>query len=361
MNTISRRKILMISFAIAGLVAFYFLREVMLPFVIGLFMAYACNPIIEWMQRYLRTRALSIVAFFLLVLVAIGGISLTIYQVISSEVVRFRSAINNLMQANTERFDQLTAYLMDWVENVYSKEDMEAIANSETLKETLSSLAPYVESFFAGSSESSGISTTAMLIGGLGYFIYLIFDYRRLTDSWKPYLEGKNVSDFISVLSEAEADFMRYFRQRLKLVSILTVFYALVFWLIEIPGGILLGVIVGVLGFIPYLQYLGLIPLFLGCAVLSIETNNNMLIYLGIVIGTFVIASVIEELILVPILMKESTQMSASIIILSFTVWGYVFGLLGLLIALPLTTLLLAWVKRVYLDKAQESLLHETT
>ncbi|MFT6183939.1 MAG: putative PurR-regulated permease PerM [Flavobacteriales bacterium] len=94
------------------------------------------------------------------------------------------------------------------------------------------------------------------------------------------------------------------------------------------------------------MQYLALIPLLLGCLVLSIENPHSFLFYFGIVLGVFVLASIVEELLLTPLIMEKHIGMNPVIMVLALAVWGYVLGTPGLLIGIPLTSLFIIYVKR---------------
>lgn len=84
------------------------------------------------------------------------------------------------------------------------------------------------------------------------------------------------------------------------------------------------------------------------------ETQNNIFIYFGIVLGIFMLASILEEMLLVPKIMEANNGMNPVIMILAVSIWAYVLGLLGVLIAVPLTSLIITYVKRFIFENISE-------
>ena len=118
----------------------------------------------------------------------------------------------------------------------------------------------------------------------------------------------------------------------------------------DLPGFILITIFILILSYIPYIQYIMLVPVAIACLPLSIEGNHGYLFYYGIATGTFVIASLIEELVLIPLIMEKNMGMNPAIMVLALSVWGYALGIPGLLLAIPLTSLILIYVKRYFLE-----------
>jgi predicted PurR-regulated permease PerM len=122
------------------------------------------------------------------------------------------------------------------------------------------------------------------------------------------------------------------------------------------PGMILITLLIVLLSYIPYLQYLALIPLAVGCLVLSVENEQSFLLLFGIVVGVFVSASLIEELVLTPWIMEKNIGMNPVIMVLALSVWGYLLGLPGTLIGIPMTSLLIIYIKRHIIPSYKEVL-----
>ncbi len=147
---------------------------------------------------------------------------------------------------------------------------------------------------------------------------------------------------------------MKYLKLRTKIVLLSSIVYIAAFIILDIPGMILITFFIIILSYIPYLQYLALIPLAIGCIVLSIENSQSFLLFFGIVSGVFVFVSVLEEIILNPQIMEKNIGMNPVIMVLSLSVWGHLLGLPGLLIGIPLTSLFIIYIKRYILPSYEK-------
>ena len=120
------------------------------------------------------------------------------------------------------------------------------------------------------------------------------------------------------------------------------------------PGTIIISLLIIILSYISYLQYLALIPLSISCMVLSVENSQSFLFYFSIVIGVFIVASIIEEWLLKPRIMKDNTGINPVIITLALSIWTYLLGMPGGLIAIPMTGLMIILFKQYFLKPYEE-------
>lgn len=109
------------------------------------------------------------------------------------------------------------------------------------------------------------------------------------------------------------------------------------------------------MNYIPYLQNLGLIPVLLSAGLMSLETGQPYWIPLVIVIAIFIAVQVLEDAVLVPVFMKEVTGMNPALMLLSIAIWGSLMGILGMIIALPFTSLIITYYKRYVVKDIAES------
>jgi predicted PurR-regulated permease PerM len=111
-----------------------------------------------------------------------------------------------------------------------------------------------------------------------------------------------------------------------------------------------LGMFIGLLNMVPYLQTLGLIPCVLLALVKSVETGQNFWLLMLMVLAVFAVVQIIQDGFLTPKIMGKVTGLNAAIILLSLSIWGSLLGMLGMIIALPLTTLLLSYYQRYVIN-----------
>jgi predicted PurR-regulated permease PerM len=110
--------------------------------------------------------------------------------------------------------------------------------------------------------------------------------------------------------------------------------------------GIALGLFVGLLNMVPYLQTIGLLPSAFFALMYSLQTGTSFWVMMGLVLLVFAVVQLIQDMILVPRIMGDVTGMNPAVILLSLSIWGKLLGILGLIVALPFTFLLLAYYQR---------------
>jgi predicted PurR-regulated permease PerM len=144
----------------------------------------------------------------------------------------------------------------------------------------------------------------------------------------------------------------RYFRGQIMISGVLCIVFAAGFFVIGLPLGILLGILLGAMSLVPYLQVLGAIPAVIVAAIHALETGQSFWLVLGLTGLVFVAAQIVQDVILVPRIMGKAMGLSPAVMLLSLSVWGKLLGMLGLLIALPMTCLVLASYRRLVLAPA---------
>ena len=138
-----------------------------------------------------------------------------------------------------------------------------------------------------------------------------------------------------------------YFRGQAAVAAICGVLFAIGFALIGLPLGILLGLFIGLLNMVPYLQLIGLIPAGLLAIMHAVQSGINVWMVLGLTGLVFGVVQIIQDAVLVPKIMGKVTGLNPAMMMLSLSIWGKLLGLLGMIIALPVTYMLLVYYRRL--------------
>ena len=149
---------------------------------------------------------------------------------------------------------------------------------------------------------------------------------------------------------DVETSMNRYFRGQSLIALCVGVLLAIGFKIINFPLAITLGLFIGFLNLIPYLQTIGLIPMVLLALLRSAETGENFWVLFGLSLLVLIIVQAIQDLFLTPRIMGKAMGLNPAIILLSLSIWGTLLGFIGLIVALPLTTLCLSYYKRFILN-----------
>ena len=229
------------------------------------------------------------------------------------------------------------------MENFNIKEFFSGLS-AQGVKEILGGTFRFVGGVFSGS--------YAIIVALLAFFITLIYivfiliDYERISKGAIGLIPLRFRDKAASVLADVEYAMNRYFRGQAMVAGSVGILLAIGFKIIGLPMGVILGLFIGLLNMVPYLQIVGIVPMVFLCLLQALETGNNFWVVLALAVGVLIIVQLIQDLFLVPKIMGKMTGLNPAIILLSLSIWGILLGVLGMIIALPMTTLLLSYYER---------------
>lgn len=323
------------------------LSDVLLPFVIALVLAYLLDPFVSFIQKRVKgNRGFALGLTFLLILVLYAGFLAIIIPNVINEVERF----HDIYAVNKDGI-----FSGNFVPEHFRVKLREFFHSEQFLSFfSFENLGPIVQKALPGlwASVTNVFGILVGLIGFVAILLYLVFilqDYAQFRDKWHTYLPEKIRDQAVEFVAEFNNNMMGYFRQKTIIVIINIVLFAIAFNILGLPLATLLAILVGMLNYIPYLQNLGLIPCLLSAGLMSLETGQPFWIPLVIVLGIFLLIQILEDAVLVPVFMKEVTGMNPAFMLLSIAIWGSLMGILGMIIALPITTLIVTYYKKYVL------------
>jgi len=326
------------------------LSDVLLPFLIAWLLAYLMYPLVGFFQYKLhfRFRILSIAATLTTVF---GVLSTAFYFLIPPIIEQSQRAavligafLKNPQQGWTVP-PQVTATIQDFLKTI----DIQSHLNFDNLEGFVKSVLPRLWDVVSGA--SSIILNIFVVFVVLLYLIFILKDYEKITEGWIN-LIPKNYRLFVLQVGEDLKEGMNhYFRGQGLIALIVGILYAIGFSIVGLPLGIVLGILVGVMHLVPYLQTLALVPAVMLAAIKSAEYHQPFFWVLMSVIAVFVVMQLIIELILNPKILGKAMGLHPAIILLSLSIWGSLFGVVGMIIALPMTTLIISYYGRFIIDK----------
>lgn len=193
------------------------------------------------------------------------------------------------------------------------------------------------------------------LIIVLLYLIFLLLDYRDYARTWRLFLPPAYRGAIVEFLEQFDLTMRRYFRGQ-SVVALLTgALFAVGFTIIGLPMAVPFGLLVGLLNMVPYLQTVALIPGVLLAGLRAIEGNAGFLWSVVLVLAVFAVVQIIQDGLITPRIMGKTVGLRPVAIMLGLFIWGKLLGFLGLLLAIPLTCLGIAYYQRFVLKhEAQE-------
>ena len=324
------------------------LRNALLPFLIAWLMAYMCQPFVKFFQYKLKlkSRILSILAVLISICLIIALVTVMVVPSISEESERLLQLLNN-RHATQGYIPLIPNSWVEYLENSIDPEALRDFVNKENILQAIKQIAPKAWHLLT-STFSVLVSVTIVFVIFL-YFIFILLDYEKIANGWLR-LIPERYRPFISQLADdVELSMNRYFRGQSLIALCVGVLLAIGFKIINFPLAVTLGLFIGCLNLIPYLQTIGLIPMVLLSLLRSAETGENFWILFGLSLLVLGIVQAIQDLYLTPRIMGKAMGLNPAIILLSLSIWGTLLGFIGLIIALPLTTLCLSYYKRFVL------------
>ena len=329
------------------------MRNALLPFLIAWLMAYMCQPFVKFFQYKLKlkNRILAIVAVLLSGALLATLLVVMVIPSISEESQRLLTLLNNSRPApgNIPFIPQSWIEYLEQHINVVALQEM---LSKENILQTIKQIAPKAWQLLTNTF-SVLVSITIFFVIFL-YFIFILLDYEKIADGWIRLIPERYRPFIQQLADDVEVSMNRYFRGQSLIAFCVGVLLAIGFKIIDFPLAITLGLFIGVLNLIPYLQTIGLIPMVLLSLLRSAETGENFWILFGLSLLVLGIVQAIEDLYLTPRIMGKAMGLNPAIILLSLSIWGTLLGFIGLIIALPLTTLCLSYYKRFILMEEDE-------
>ena len=335
------------------LAVFYIINsmsEVLLPFFIACLLAYLLYPLVRLTEKYLhiRIRALSILFVLILLIGIITGIGMLI---VPSMIEQFEKLSDVTMRylSQTTQTNSLTNYIRQWIQE--HQRDIDHFLRSQDFSDTIKTAMPQVFSF-VGQTASVVISIIASFITLL-YMFFILLDYEFLTDNWIKIFPKKNRPFWTELSQDVARELNNYIRGQSLVSLIMGILFCIGFTIIDFPMAIGLGIMIGIMNLVPYLHTFALIPTAILALLKAADTGQNFWIIFGSAVLVFAVVQVISDMVVTPKVMGKAMGLNPAILLLSLSVWGSLFGFIGLIIALPLTTLIMAYWQR-YVTKEYE-------
>ena len=327
-----------------------YLGSVLLPFFVAWLLAYLVYPIVKFVQfkMHVKNRALSILVTMLFIILMITAMVLLVVPPMIEEFERAMAIVTEYMQ-RTNRDGNMPPWLHEWLAN--NAEALREFFDKEHSEEFLRKLTPHIFNFL-GRAASFVVSIVASFITLL-YMFFILLDYEHLSESWIKIFPKKSRPFWHSLMGDVERQLNSYVRGQSLVSFCVAILFCIGFLIIDFPMAIALGIMVGIMNLIPYVHTLALIPTIFLSLVKATETGQNFWLIFSGAMAVFIIVQIIIDMVLTPKIMGKAMGLNPAILLLALSVWGYIFGFIGLIIALPLTTLLMTYYKR-YVTKDEE-------
>jgi predicted PurR-regulated permease PerM len=343
---------LVMSIAALGL-GFYLLRVLsgaLLPFVLASGVAYLLNPMVLLVESRFRHRGFAVVLSLLfLLLVGVGSFAF-IYPKVVAEGRDFVILLKDLGEHSElaqRASKRLPEDLWGHVKMLLKDPTWKMWLQSDGA-DFLPGLVDKVMPGFLGMVRGTK-SALLSLVGIVVVFLYLLFillDYPRLQKSAKKMIPPPLKDGVLLFCREFDESLSRYFRAQALVASIVGVLFGFGFYWVGLPLPWLLGLMMGVLNLVPYLQMVGLVPVAILSLIAALQGGESFLVVGMSSLTVVLVVQVLQDMIIVPKVMGDASGLSPAVMLLSLSIWGKLLGFLGLVLAIPITCLLIVWYQR---------------
>ena len=327
-----------------------FLGSVLLPFFIAWLFAYLLYPAVKFFQYkvHIPGRALSIIVTLIVVIAILTGIVWLIIPPMIEQFEKLGVLATNYIK-EIAHISSIPDTIKEWT--AANSSDIQEFFQRKDVTEAIQKAMPRVFEVL-GQTASIIISIIASAIT-LMYMFFILLDYEYLTDSWIKIFPKKNRPFWHELMGDVERALNSYIRGQGLVALCMGVLFCIGFTIIDFPMAIGLGILIGILDLVPYLHTFALIPTAFLALLKAADTGQNFWVIMAMAVAVFIIVQIIIDMIITPKIMGKAMGLNPAILLLSLSVWGALLGFIGLIIALPLTTLLIAYYQR-YITREHE-------
>lgn len=348
-NEITVGRFLRIVLVAIVLVAAYFvvnsLSGVLLPFAIAWLLAYMLNPLVNFVQEKMRVkyRALAIVISMLVVGAALYGLFMLVVPSIFRELYALKDITVAFLGRNIND-GSIPAPIMDFFREISTQYGFAELLQSSGDAGLISILAERLQVLLLGTVDIMGQVLTICLI--MLYLFFILFDFERVSKGWQPYVPKKWRGVVSKLWSDLVYGMNQYFRGQALVAFCVGVLFSIGFLIIDFPAAIAFGMFIGLLNLVPYLQAVAVLPMALLAMLKAASAGAGFWPVMLGALAVMMVVQVIQDMFLVPKIMGKRMNLHPAVILLSLSIWGHLLGVLGMIVALPMTTLLLAYLRR---------------
>lgn len=187
------------------------------------------------------------------------------------------------------------------------------------------------------------------------YLVFLLLDFPQYARTWETFLPPQYRESIVEFTEQFRIAMRRYFRGQSIVALLVGTLFAIGFTIIGLPMAVPFGLFIGLLNMVPYLQLIGLVPAVLLAGLGAIDGDSSFAISIVLALSVFAVVQVIQDALITPRIMGKATGLRPVAILLGVFIWGKLLGFMGLLLAIPLTCLGIAYYRRYVLLHAPES------
>ncbi len=342
---------------VMGVVGLYYLLDalsgVLLPFFVAWLLAYMMYPLIIFLEQKCRIRY-RLLSIMVAIVVVFGVLAALIVFTVPPAVQQMVRLSDDLLHyastylSGTDIPEQIEFFL----HQNFDRNTIVQFFRQDEVVDAIQAAATQAWEFLSGTMSIVWFFVDVMMV--LLYLLFFLLDYEKVNKNWLMVVPKAHRAVANHIASDIKREMNAYFRGQALVAFLVGVLFSIGFLIIDFPMAIGLGLFIGLLNMVPYAQTLGFIPAIILALLKSNDTGQNFWFILLMAVVVFCVVQAIQDLFLVPKIMGKAMGLKPAIILLALSVWGSLLGIIGFIIALPMTTLGWAYYQRFVLKEPVE-------
>lgn len=317
----------------------YSLGSILTPFVAAAIFGYALNPAVDRLERLRLPRPLGVALIMLLFLSALLALVFIVVPVLQKEI----PALKNQIPVMLEKLNEVVSPKL---RDMGIKVRLDSTGLKKILTEQLTTSGDMIWDTLLSSAKTGGTALLSWLVNALlvpVVLFYLLLDWHKLVQRIQGAVPRRWLNQTIAMGTEVDELLAQYLRGQLMVMMVLAVYYSSALSLAGFEVALPVGILTGLLVFIPYLGFgLGLV-LALLAAILQFSGWYGVLA-VAVVYG---FGQILESFFLTPRLVGERIGLNPLAVIFALMAFGQLFGFTGVLLALPCSAILMVGFKHL--------------
>ena len=328
------------------LAAINYLSGVLIPFAIAWVVAYMLYPIVCFFQYKcrLRFRIVAIIVTLLLLCGVIGGLLYLAIPPMVDECIHLKDVALRYLEGGYKA-PGIPRGLQAFISEHLSRLNLAEMLKKDDLIEVIKETAPKVWNV-VWSTANVIFSIVSSLIALL-YLFFLLMDYEKFATGWPRFIPKSRRAFAKALVGDVERGMSGYFRGQALVALSNCIMFSVGFLLVDFPMPIGLGLFIGIISFVPYLQLIGFLPALILALLRTADSGDSFWWLMGSVVLVYCVVQVIQDAVVTPKIMGDRTGLHPTVIIFAVFFWGVAFGgILGMIMAIPLTAFIVTvWMR----------------
>ena len=307
----------------------WLLSPILLPFIAGLVLAYFLDPVADALERLGLPRILATLVILIVSILSIVLVGLLIVPILGDQIVKFAGDFPSLLQSLLARFNEVAPA---WMKDAIAKSGADIQGSiSDIAGKAAGWIATLVASIWSGG--LALVNVLSLLVVTPIVAFYLLADWDHLVAKVDGWLPRDHITSIRGIFTDIDTTLAGFIRGQGTVCLLLGVFYAVTLSLAGLKFGLVIGLVAGLLSFIPYIGALvgGLMAIGVGLVQFWPDFASILTI-----IGIFAVGQFLEGNFLSPKLVGGSIGLHPVWLMFALFAFGYLFGFVGLLLAVPM-------------------------